>query len=968
VKFLLDKPDRSQLGKGLSLLVNALYEKNNNDLKKAAEHLEFLCDEGYVTKKSESIFRLLSALAFEACGESYRSKRSYFKLFFMALPLEDAYDSMELAKLWTQILSHYGMREIKICIQKSERLFDEIKRQQEFYGIETRDFKGGNLIVSLGIIEFILSYTEYLYRKKNAQQLISKITSILEIAELHDTSSWLVIIAQLYSYVLESILDRSILNLKLPETVEARLFNRGITELWPPQNEAIKKGLLEKTNFVYSTGTATGKSLLAYLVAGTALPQEKVIYIVPTRTLALEAFNTLSELVHSPNIPVAITTRDKTEYDETLTEYAVITATYEKFYSLLKQKKIEETQIKSLVADEVHFISEDERGIQLEYALSKIKNKPIEFDPQIITLSAMIPDDDALKLSKWLSASLVKTNWTPVRLEEAIYHRGILTYKDGVVEQVIPANQLPPQSGTVFDQKCSIICRLVRDIIVDNGQCMIVVRSRKDSEKVANSISTYLHSRQFFDTDLRMHFTRDVTKREEFIQELKVSEPELPLCAKQMITSLNHGVAYHHAGLPNKYRELVERGIKKMAVKILVTTTTFEVGVNLPFSNVIFMDLRKGRRNMPLRTYKNLAGRAGRPEYDISGKSIMIALSEKEYDSYKQRYFLSKFEPLESGILRFLRKVPAARYAIQSEILEIISQQPEISLSELIFSLKDSWFWSRASDDEKKEFVTCVEIELWNLKNYGQINQYGEKIIPTRFGLISSKSMLSPFSIRNLVGNARRVFSGSYSSDTLSKLILSLVGIPYEIRGNDDYIKRVRTPKEFEFISEIIMQDQILTEPSERIAYCTNYATVLWYRINASLTEEILAKCGLDSSADAALIDELLPNDAFWILSALASIPETILNITRNQRDHIKRLAIASKFGTLDTNAQKLQDEGLIHMGRNSAIRISKYLKESSKGIKDLSENDLLEIFPNNPEAVKYLFDELQEKGLVSGE
>jgi len=298
-------------------------------------------------------------------------------------------------------------------------------------------------------------------------------------------------------------------------------------------------------------------------------------------------------------------------------------------------------------------------------------------------------------------------------------------------------------------------------------------------------------------------------------------------------------------------------------------------------------------------------------------------------------------------------------------MLEIISKQSEISFSELISSLQDSWFWFQASDDEKTAFIKGVRTELWNLDNYGQINRYGEMINPTSFGRASSNFMLSPFSIRNLVGNARRIFSGSYDEDMLSKLILSLVGIPYEIRGNDAYIKRVKPPEEFDYIKNVIIQDKILTEPSERIEYCTNYATVLWYRLHSLPTEEILVLCNLDSSADAAFVDEILPNDAFWILNSLASLPEYILQISFSQREMIKKIALAVKYGTLDSNAQLLLSEKFDHIGRNSAIRISNYLKSRSKNMFNLSESELIELFPSYHEAVHLLYKELQEKNFV---
>jgi len=956
---LLDEIREKSLGKGLSYLVDALHEEDYNKIINAAEYLEFLCDHDYITKKTEPVLRFMTALTFEICGESYRSKRSYFKLFSLMLPLDNVFKSIELAKMWTQIIYYFGMRNTDECKHRSELFFEILKKRKDFFGIDPEDLKNGDFIISLGLLDFILSYIEFLERKKKSSQLLLKITSLIETAEITDTSSWLVIISRLYSNLIKSIIGRSILNLNLPLHVESYLINQGITELWLTQNEAIKKGILKDNNFVYATDTATGKSLLAYLVAGTSSVKKKIIYIVPTRTLANEAFYKLKDMVHSTENPVAISTREITEYDNRISEYAVITSTYEKFYSLIKQNKIEEAEIKTLIADEIHFISEEDRGIPLEFTLSMIKNKPVELDPQIITLSAMIPDEDAIQLSEWLSASLIRSKWRPVALEECIFLNNKLYYDDGRIEEIRPKIKMTFKSRSQFEQKNAILNRLARDIIVGDGQCMVVVRSRKDAEKVAIGLSNYFNSLQFFDSDIKIKLSRNKKERNKLVNDINMSEPELPICAKKLIQCINHGVAYHHAGLPMKYRGLVEKGTNEMLIKVLVTTTTFEVGVNLPMSTVIFLDLRKGNINMPLRSYKNLAGRAGRPEYDVSGKSIIITLNKVEFDRMKKRYFETEIEPLESGIKYFLRKRPIARYAVQSQILETISRYKNLTFDDLMNVMKKSWFWSKADSSEKENFTKGISTELWNLENYGQINRYGNNIQATNFGHVSSKSMLSPFSIRNLVGNARRIFSDNFDDEKLTFLILSLVGIPYEIRGNDDVIKQVRVPERFNYVTEVLKQDEILTEPDDRIQLCSQYATMLWYWIHSLPTEEILLKCGLDPSADAALLEELLPNDAHWILSNLGFTPPSSLPMTEKQRNLVLKIANDCKYGTSYPIAHKLLSKKIKYFGRNTAVKLCKFLNETSKDLNDLTEADLIYLFSENQESGKLLYNEL---------
>ena len=964
VIILWEHFENQTLGKGLGLLADALYEKNDTKLSTAAKLLAQMCDRGYVSKHSEPIVRAISAFGFEASGETPQSKRSYRRLSDNALPLENTLGSAELAKTFTEAIKYYGLRDFDGFKILAESIFEELKRLEKS-GIRPNITMKPDYIVSLGMIDLLLTYHEALQRERKLSVLASKIESLSETVKTIPTSAWLSILARLVCHTLSSNVRRSILGLNLPQNVESKLLNRRITELWTPQAEAIEKGLLIGKNIVYSTEVATGKSLLAYLVASRASIPQKVIYIVPTRTLADEAFRTLKDIVHSSRAPVAISTRERAKQDDELNQFAVIVATYEKFDALLRRKKIDEANIYCLIADEVHFISSMGRGIPLEFTLTRMKSKT-DVDPQIIALSGMINKKDAVQLSSWLEASLVHSDWKPVDLDEMIFYDGRLYHKEGNIEQipVKPLTTLPK-----LRQRIAATSRLVRDTIVKDGQCMVIVRSRKDAEEIAEHISKYLGSTQFFDPDLRAllgpdtkgQISIDKAERERLIREIQNSEPELPICAKKLSGFLSNGVAYHHAGLPPKYREIVERAIRKRLAKVLVATTTFEVGVNLPVTRVIFLNIG----NMKVRTYRNLAGRAGRPQFDIKGESVIIALTEIELQRLRNKYFFSENEPLESSVQNFMKRRPSPRYAIQSQILGAALGRDTMNFASLMNFLKQSWFWTRADDQDKEKFKKYIDIELWNLSsNYGLIvlGEDKEEIKITSTGKVASEIMLSPFSTVNLIDNARRIFAGKYDEESLVILLLSLVGIPDEMRENDSTIKRVKVPRKFHIISRILEQNPAFSEPKERIELCPQYGTILWYWINSVPTEDILKKCNLDPSADAALLEETLPNDAYWVLTTLALIPGSVSKITREQRDLVVKLAIDCKFGSSDPITHELLSLGLKHIGRNTAIKLAKYMRQKKKSINQLTESDFLQLFPENQESAKLLFTELEEK------
>ncbi|MEM3410291.1 MAG: DEAD/DEAH box helicase, partial [Nitrososphaerota archaeon] len=86
--------------------------------------------------------------------------------------------------------------------------------------------------------------------------------------------------------------------LPVPKYVLDNLAKKNVTELYPPQEEAIKAGILEGENIILSTPTASGKTLAALLAASTHLSRGgKVLYLVPLRALASEKIVEINDIL-----------------------------------------------------------------------------------------------------------------------------------------------------------------------------------------------------------------------------------------------------------------------------------------------------------------------------------------------------------------------------------------------------------------------------------------------------------------------------------------------------------------------------------------------------------------------------------------------------------------------------------------------------------------------------------------------
>jgi hypothetical protein len=99
--------------------------------------------------------------------------------------------------------------------------------------------------------------------------------------------------------------------------------------------------------------------------------------------------------------------------------------------------------------------------------------------------------------------------------------------------------------------------------------------------------------------------------------------------AKDLRPLLLHGIGVHHAGILPRYKQLVERLTLERLIRFVVSTETISAGINLPAKRVVFPELRKfiqGKaRLLNSAEYHQMAGRAGRPQFDREGIAITLA-------------------------------------------------------------------------------------------------------------------------------------------------------------------------------------------------------------------------------------------------------------------------------------------------------------------------------------------------------
>lgn len=83
---------------------------------------------------------------------------------------------------------------------------------------------------------------------------------------------------------------------------------------------------------------------------------------------------------------------------------------------------------------------------------------------------------------------------------------------------------------------------------------------------------------------------------------------------RRLATCIRKGVAFHHAGLHAKQRELIENNFREGLIKIICSTPTLAMGLDLPAFRVVIRDLKRfgdsgawGMQDIPVLEYHQMA-------------------------------------------------------------------------------------------------------------------------------------------------------------------------------------------------------------------------------------------------------------------------------------------------------------------------------------------------------------------------
>ncbi len=270
--------------------------------------------------------------------------------------------------------------------------------------------------------------------------------------------------------------------------------------------------------------------------------------------------------------------------------------------------------------------------------------------------------------------------------------------------------------------KIPLICEdgtinIIADTLRKNKQALVFNNTKRSAEKTAEDIGRKLKKSSAELTNL----SEDVLKA--------VSSPTKQ--CRRLSNCVKNGVAFHHAGLVSKQRELIENAFRKGSIRVISCTPTLAAGLDLPAFRTILKDLRRygktGLKYIPVLEYLQMSGRAGRPKYDSYGESICIAPNEIEKKKLFDTFIMGEPEQIYSKlavepVLRtYLLSLLATKFLhTRKEIMDFFEKtfwahqfKDMVSLEliiEKMLDLLEDWEFIKSSKKES-DFISASEIE-----------------------------------------------------------------------------------------------------------------------------------------------------------------------------------------------------------------------------------------------------------------
>lgn len=496
------------------------------------------------------------------------------------------------------------------------------------------------------------------------------------------------------------------------------------------QEEAIRS-INEGHSVIVSAPTGAGKTAIAEHVIESCIAERKgVIYTAPIKALSNQKYRDFQKKYSDS---IGILTGDVSLNAEA----PVLIMTTEIFRNKVLDNPDELKRYSWIIFDEVHYIDNPERGTVWEESLIFLPEHM-----NVLALSATIPNIG--QFAAWI---------------ESIHKKSVKVIVEP--KRPVPLHFFYQCHNQVFDNlnairraksyKPNTTNAIIKHVWEKDGlPCIYFVFGRKRAEYLADELYNF--------NFLTQHEQAEITNMyDELLVRFDLKNDK---SAVRMQPLIERGIAFHHAGMLPTLKEVIERLFTSRLLKVIFTTETFALGINMPSRSVIFDEVRKFYgtyvRNLKTRDFYQMAGRAGRRGIDAEGfVYTRVNLGRTKIDEVKNIIYgkpedvKSQFNASYATILNLYEKYNEDLFKIYPLSLHYFQtrshQQAEATrlMGAKLKLLKDAGCIDNGELTMKGQFAKAVYgYELLLAELYGQ--GVFEKLDEVSLGVIAVSAVFEP--------------------------------------------------------------------------------------------------------------------------------------------------------------------------------------------------------------------------------
>jgi hypothetical protein len=394
--------------------------------------------------------------------------------------------------------------------------------------------------------------------------------------------------------------------------------------LYPAQDEAILE-LVTGNNVVLATPTGSGKSLVAVASHYFALAAGvRSVYTAPIKALVSEKFFALCAVFGSDNVGMMTG-------DAAVNADAPILCCTAEILANVALRAGAESDLGVVIMDEFHYYADPDRGWAWQVPLLELNRA------QFLIMSATLGDVSELAADLTRRTGRDTTIVTADERPVPLHHYYEVTPLHETISDLLTSGQAP-----------IYVVHFTQAAALEHAQALtsINVATRAEKDTIAEAIGAFRFNAGF---------------------------------GKVLSRLVRHGIGVHHAGMLPKYRRLVEQLAQAGLLKVICGTDTLGVGINVPIRTVVFAALSKydgqRTRQLQVREFHQIAGRAGRAGFDTAG-TVVVQAPEYEVENAK---LVAKAGDDVKKLRRIVRKKPPDGFVSWSKNTHdrLLSSQPE---------------------------------------------------------------------------------------------------------------------------------------------------------------------------------------------------------------------------------------------------------------------------------------------------